>query len=165
MYYNGVESLRRYAMLHIYFGNYSGYDYIDNPDLYFDNTYEDEWLEDPLSKEMVKDIDRSELVGPNLVISPVLGSISINRISGGVKTLIQIAHDPSHVFNASACGDNCAPWLLKISKEKDVLIRLGHIMHFSEEAFQIYIENTGEIAESQRDLVHKVIAGALLDEN
>ena len=57
-------------MLSIYFGNYTGSDYIENPDLYFDNTYEDEWLEDERSKEMVKDIDRSELVGPNLVVSP-----------------------------------------------------------------------------------------------
>ena len=117
-------------MLSIYFGDYAGDNYVDNPDLYFDNTYEDEWLEDPVSKEMVKDIDKSELVGPNLVISPVLGSMSINRLSGGVKTLIQIAHDPDHVYNASACGDNCAAWLLRISKDKDVLVRLGHLMHF-----------------------------------
>ena len=150
-------------MLSIYFGDYAGDNYVDNPDLYFDNTYEDEWLEDPASKEMVKDIDKSELVGPNLVISPVLGSMSINRLSGGVKTLIQIAHDPDHVYNASACGDNCAAWLLRISKDKDVLVRLGHLMHFDGDAVQIRIENTGEIVESGRQLVKKVIDEGFLD--
>ena len=150
-------------MLSIYFGDYAGDNYVDNPDLYFDNTYEDEWLEDPVSKEMVKDIDKSELVGPNLVISPVLGSMSINRLSGGVKTLIQIAHDPDHVYNASACGDNCAAWLLRIAKEKDVLVRLGHLMHFDRDAVQIRIENTGEIVESGRQLVKKVIDEGFLD--
>ena len=150
-------------MLSIYFGDYAGDNYVDNPDLYFDNTYEDEWLEDPVSKEMVKDIDKSELVGPNLVISPVLGSMSINRLSGGVKTLIQIAHDPDHVYNASACGDNCAAWLLRISKDKDVLVRLGHLMHFDGDAVQIRIENTGEIVESGRQLVKKVIDEGFLD--
>ena len=150
-------------MLSIYFGDYAGDNYVDNPDLYFDNTYEDEWLEDPVSKEMVKDIDKSELVGPNLVISPVLGSMSINRLSGGVKTLIQIAHDPDHVYNASACGDNCAAWLLRISKDKDVLVRLGHLMHFDGDAIQIRIENTGEIVESGRELVKKVIDEGFLD--
>ena len=150
-------------MLSIYFGDYAGDNYVDNPDLYFDNTYEDEWLEDPVSKEMVKDIDKSELVGPNLVISPVLGSMSINRLSGGVKTLIQIAHDPDHVYNVSACGDNCAAWLLKLSKDKDVLVRLGHLMHFDGDAIQIRIENTGEIVESGRELVKKVIDEGFLD--
>ena len=44
-------------MLSIYYGEYQGKNYIDNPDLFFDNTYQDEWLENERSKEMVKDID------------------------------------------------------------------------------------------------------------
>ncbi len=153
-------------MLSIYFGDYSGANYIDNPDLYFDNTYEDEWLEDERSKEMVRDIDRSELVSPNLVVSPVLGSVSINRLSGGVKTLIQIANDSEHVYNASACGDNCAKWLLKIGREKDILVRMGHMMHFADsdgEQIDIRIDNSGEIVHSQSELNNKVIVAGLLD--
>ena len=81
--------------------------------------------------------------------------MSINRLSGGVKTLIQIAHDPDHVYNASACGDNCVAWLLRIAKEKNVLIRLGHLMHFEGDNIQIRIANTGELVESGRELVKK----------
>ena len=152
-------------MLSVFWGDYTGDNYIENPDLYFDNTYEDEWLEDEHSIEMVRDIDRSELVSPNLVISPVLGSIPVTRLSGGVKTLIQIEHDRKHVYNASACGDNCAPWLLKIGQEKDILIRLGHIMNFgSDKSFAIRIANTDEIVTSQNELTKKVIIAGLLDE-
>ena len=151
-------------MLSIYFGNYHGDNYIENPDAYFDNAYEDEWLLDARAKEMVLDVDRSELVGPNLVVSPVLGSIPVNRLSGGVKTLILIDHDHDHVFNASACGDNCAEWLLKIGSEKDVLVRLGHIMHFGSGELNIRIANTDEIITSQNELVKKVILSGFLDE-
>ncbi|SFO07105.1 protein of unknown function [Pseudobutyrivibrio sp. UC1225] len=150
-------------MLKIYFGDYTGKNYINNPDLFFDNTYSDEWLESDLAKEIVKDIDKSELVGPNLVVSPFLGSISINRISGGAKTLIQIAFDDEHVYNASACGDNCAEWLLKIGNSKDVLVRLGHMMHFPCEKFDIKIENTSEIVHSPKELAEKVVIDGLLD--
>ena len=153
-------------MLSIYFGDYPGSNYIENPDLYFDNTYEDEWLVDERSKEMVKDVDRSELVGPSLVVSPVLGSIPVNRLSGGVKTLIQIDHDPEHVYNASACGDNCAKWLIRIGEEKDILVRLGHMMHFEKtdrEQFNIRIDNTDEIVHSQSELNKKVILAGLFD--
>ena len=159
-------------MLSIFFGNYRGTNYIENPDLYFDNTYEDEWLIDERSKEMVKDVDRSDLVGPNLVVSPVLGSIPVTRLSGGVKTLIQVDHDPEHVYNASACGDNCAEWLLRLGEEKDILIRLGHMMHFGRTDYEqiddgqlnIRIDNTDEIVHSQEELNRKVILAGFLDD-
>jgi len=151
-------------MLSIIFGRYSADNYIDNPDLFFDNTYEDSWLEDAQAKAMVRDIDHSELVGPNLVISPVLGSIPVSRLSGGAKTLIQVANDADHVYNVSACGDNCAPWLLKIGREKDILVRLGHLMHFPDTPFEIRIVNNGELVHNQAELVRSVILQGLLEQ-
>lgn len=41
-------------MLRIIFGDYKGKNYILDPDTYFDNAYEDEWLTDDASKEMVR---------------------------------------------------------------------------------------------------------------
>ena len=151
-------------MLSIYFGEYPGDNYISSPVLFFDNAYEDEWLEDELSKAMVKDVDRSDLINPNLLVSPALGAVPISRMSGGVKTLILISHDTRHVYNASACGDNCARWLLKTGQEKDILVRLGHIMHFGDSGqLNIRIANTGETVHSQDELTRKVILEGLLD--
>ncbi len=150
-------------MLRIIFGDYKGKNYILDPDTYFDNVYEDEWLTDPVSKEMVRDIDRSELVGPNLVQSPVLGAISPSRLSGGVKTLILIENDPAHVYNASACGENCAAWLLKLGARKDITVRLGYLMHFSDGPFEIEVVNTGKLVRNQKELVREVIMQDLLE--
>lgn len=36
---------------------------------YFDNVWEDEWLEDPLVKQMIKDVDNSEVISPHLIES------------------------------------------------------------------------------------------------
>jgi len=149
-------------MLRIIFGDYKGEDYIFDPDTYFDNAYEDEWLNDPISKEMVRDIDRSELIGPNLVQSPVLGAIPPVRLSGGVKTLILVGNDPDHVYNASACGENCAEWLLKLAAVKDITIRLGYMMYFSEDSFEIEIVNTGKLVRNQEELIREVIMQDLL---
>lgn len=99
--------------------------------VYFDNQYEDEWITNKLSMEMIKDVDKSQVISPHLIESPVLGPISVKEISGGVKTLILLAFDRSDkVFNASACGDNCAKWILKIGSKKDLLINLRHLMNF-----------------------------------
>lgn len=139
-------------MLNIYLGNME--EAIYYPPVYFDNRYEDEWLTEELSVAMIRDVDHSEVVSTHLIESPVLGPISPKQISGGVKTLILMAFDTSDkVFNASACGDNCAKWILKISQTKDLTINLRHIMNFGEQSFEAKILNTGEIVHNMSEFV------------
>ena len=102
---------------------------------------------------MIKDIDKSDVVGPSLIESPVLGAISPLQLSGGVKTLLLIANDRKHIFNASTCGDNCAKWLLEIAKDRKVVINLRHLMDFGNEDFKIKILNNGVIAKNMHDIV------------
>ena len=59
-----------------------------------------------------------------MIDSPFLGPIPPERLSGGVKTLILMQNDPDHIFNASASGNNCAQWILKLAEQKDITIRL-----------------------------------------
>ena len=128
-------------MLSIYLGDMDNA--IFHPPTFFDNTYEDEWITNPLSKKMILDVDKSTVIGTHLIESPVLGPISPLQLSGGVKTLMLMAFEESgRGFNA-ACGDNCAKWILKIAEEKDLTINLRHIMDFGEKPFEAKILNTG----------------------
>ena len=131
-------------MLNIYLGEMK--EAIYHPPTYFDNRYEDEWITAPLSVEMIKDIDQSEVVSERLIQSPVLGPISVKEISGGVKTLILMAFDDSgRIFNASVCGNDCAKWILEIAKQKELTINLRHIMDLGKDKFEIKILNTNQI--------------------
>lgn len=137
-------------MLSIYLGDCDKEIY--NPPVYFINQYEDAWLETDLAKKMIKDIDKSEVVGPHLIQSPVLGPISPRELSGGVKTLLLLAFDKSRkIFNATACGDNCAKWILKIAQDKDVTISLHHSMNFGNGEYAIKILNNGRIVHNQEE--------------
>ncbi len=143
-------------MLNVYLGEMDQAIYY--PPAYFDNQYEDEWIIDKLSIEMIKDVDKSQVIGPHLIESPVLGPISVKEISGGVKTLMLLAFDRSgRIFNASACGDNCAKWILKIGKERDLTINLRHLMDFGNDDFEIKILNTGDMVHNMEQFVR--IAG------
>jgi hypothetical protein len=145
-------------MLKIIFGEAAGAVY--HPPTYFDNRYEDEWITDPLSVQMIKDIDKSEVVGAHLIQSPVLGSIPVKDISGGVKTLILMAFDQSgKIFNASACGDNCAKWIVKLGKEKNLTINLHHVMDFSGISdFEALILNTGKVVHSYEEYLKEALS-------
>lgn len=139
-------------MLSIYLGKMDKAIYY--PPVYFDNTYEDEWITDELSREMIRDVDRSEVIGAHLIERPVLGPISPKELSGGVKTLILMAlDDKEQIFNASACGDNCAKWILKISRMKNLTINLRHIMDFGEEPMEAKILNTGDMVHNMQEFI------------
>lgn len=134
-------------MLSIYFGYMSEEDgYYPNAKEEFDEMFASypEWLSSELSKEMIKDIDKSTVVSTHIIESPVLGPITPKDLSGGVKTLIMMNEFPEWHVNASSCGDNCAKWILKISENKDITIRLGHVMHFPE-PFKIKIINNNKV--------------------
>lgn len=137
-------------MLNIYFGDKEGSKYIYNPDSYFDHWYDPNWLVKDLSKEIIKAVDKSEVIGPNLIQSPVFGAMSPDRLSGGTKTLILIDNDDEHIFNATHCGNNCAPYLLKIAENKDITVTLEYIMDFGTD-FEIKILNTGNVVSNFDD--------------
>ena len=145
-------------MLSIFFGDMP--EAIYNPVIYFKNTYTDEWITDEITKKMIKDVDRSKVIGPRIIDSPVLGGITPRELSGGVKTLIAIYKVPGKIFNASACGDNCAKWILKIGEMQDITINLRHLMEFGDEAFEVKILNTGQIVHNMDELLP--IAGMIV---
>ena len=138
-------------MLSVYYGDMP--EAIYNPALFFKNSYSDDWITDELSKEMIRDVDKSEVIGPRIIDSPVLGGITPRELSGGVKTLICIYKRPDRVFNASACGDNCAKWLLEIGKRQDVTINLRHLMDFGKKEFTIKVLNTDQTVHNMDELL------------
>lgn len=146
-------------MLSVWFGPMEGAIY--NTAMYFRNTFQEGWLDDPLAKEMIKGVDRAEVLSGRLVVSRVLGPVSPYELSGGVKTLLLIRNFPELVFNASTCGDNCARWILKMGREGNVTVNLRHIMDFGGRKFTVKVLNTGAVVHTMRELALE--AAPLLD--
>ncbi|MCD8119481.1 MAG: DUF4869 domain-containing protein [Lachnospiraceae bacterium] len=141
-------------MLYIFYGDRENV--INHSAIYFNNTYEDEWLEDDFVKEMIRAVDRSEVVSPHLIESPVLGPIGPRNLSGGVKTLILMYEDNEHIFNATNCGNNCAKWILEIARRKDLTICLQHNMDFGKGEFEAVFLNNGKKVTNMRELLDVV---------
>ena len=126
---------------------------IYNTSVYFKNTYV-MFNKKTKKKEMIRDVDDSEVLSGECINSPVLGQIPPERLSGGVKTLLLMLNESGKIFNASTCGDNCAKWILEIGKKKDLTINLRHMMSFGKNTeFEIKVENGGEIVHSMKELI------------
>lgn len=137
-------------MLNIYFGKMP--EAIYNTAAYFKNTYQGDWITTDFAREVIKGVDRSEVFDKYLIKSPVLGMISPEELSGGTKTLLLIRNCPDMVFNASTCGDNCARYILKIARERDVTINLYHIMRFGKR-FKVKVLNDGAVVDNMEQLI------------
>lgn len=136
-------------MLHIYFGEMDGVAYGPT---WFKYSYEPEWFLDPLVQAMVKEVDKSEYIDGQVIDSPVLGPISPNQLSGGLKTLIMIYMMPDKVFDATSCGENCAHSLIEIGKRKDITVNLRYFMPMKGlDPFEIEILNANKIVQNERD--------------
>lgn len=138
--------------INIIFGDYEK-KIIYNTDMYFNNTFRPEWLEDGMIQKVIKSVDKSEVINGSSINSPVFGTMPPQKLSGGVKTLMLIYQRPDLIFNASTCGDNCAKWIEKFAKEKDFVINLYHTMHFSEKNFKAYIVNADKVVDSYDEYV------------
>lgn len=142
-------------MLSIYFGDKENV--IHGPS-WFRFNYRPEWFKDAFVQEMLKDIDKSEFVGGELIQSDVLGPIPPERLSGGLQTLISIYKKPELVFNATSCGENCAKWLLKIGEKQDIEVNLRYFMPFDGlDPFEIRVINEDKTVLNMDEYTHVAI--------
>lgn len=137
-------------MLNIFFGDMP--EAIYNTEVYFKNTYQDQWLEDDFAKRVIEKVDKSKVLDTHLIKSPVLGLIPPVMLSGGTKTLLLIKNNPDLVFNASTCGDNCARFILELARQRDVTINLRHIMRFGKR-FKATVLNDGVVVDNMEQLI------------
>jgi hypothetical protein len=97
---------------------------IINPDTTFKYGREDEWFADDLVKQMIKDIDGCDVLSPRCIDSPIFGQIPPDDLSGGVKALILMLKS-DYEMDLIACGENCAKWVVEISKIKDITVSMS----------------------------------------
>lgn len=144
-------------MLSIYFG----YDTeaLLSIDKYFNNTYDEEWFDDPYVKEMVSDIDHSEVLDKYCIQSPVLGQIAPERLSGGVKALICMYELDDFYVDLIVCGKNCEKWIAEIAQKKDVKASLsGYDLDFEGVDIQAKCLNDNSEIHGYKEWIWKMCA-------
>lgn len=150
-------------MLYVYLGDHP--DSVYDVNAHFDATRKPEWFDDPIVKQMILDIDKSEVVGPNLIISTVFGPIPPEYLSGGVKALIIMLKQPELIVNANNCGNNCSTWIQRIGDMHDVTIALEYFMEWYEDEHPVNftIANDGTVVHSRDEFGLKALQYLILD--
>lgn len=148
-------------MLSIHFG----YDAnaVLSVDTYFNNTYDDAWLDDPFVKKIIRTVDDSEVQGRQCIVSPVLGQIPPERLSGGVKALILLYEEDDFYTDLIVCGSNCEDLILDIAERKDIFCCLsGYDISFNslgdaDHPTPIKCENDGSLLRNHKEFIMKML--------
>ncbi|GFH91449.1 hypothetical protein IMSAGC002_02705 [Lachnospiraceae bacterium] len=122
-------------MIHILFGTIkrstAPRQYIHDIDGFFDGYFCEQWMNNEWADRVLELIDKSILIAPKIVESPILGSISHEWISGGAKQLIMMNCEQYIVYDGDNLGDNCWELLLELGQTKDIMMSLSYYPRFS----------------------------------
>lgn len=143
-------------MVTVYFGMDGSANHM--PDEVFDSVFEPKWLEEQFIKDMILDIDKTEVISPYCLNSPVLGQIAPSLLSGGVKACILIMKRPELYIDLAACGENCETWLSKIFENSDAHVAMsGAHLSFKGLTIKCICENDDSLIQNSEDWRYKMI--------
>jgi hypothetical protein len=137
---------------------------ISLPDIYLGSVVRRTWFDDSVVKQMILDVDKTVCHSAFNMESPMLGGINYNQLSTGVKNLILAYKLDNPVIDLSLCGDNCSKWIIEISKQKDIIADLYHVMLFDENTeFNCILLNDNTIIKTLHDYSNAIMKYLLLD--
>lgn len=123
--------------LHIIFGRENcPSEYILDTRIYFRKHKKPEWFENEDVKEFLLGVEGTTVLFEEALKDRDGHGISTEMICTGCKTLCDILFgDENLIYNGSAMGDNCIPYLMKIAEKRNITIFLEHYMDFPEVYF------------------------------
>lgn len=125
-----------------------------SPKSWFKHVFDwDILLEDDFIKRMVKEVSKCDIIGPNLVVSEVLGPVSPEWIGDGCKAVIAMKYaDPEEYGIVDLCwvGDNLIPYIREVCKDKDVEVTCDRLFPYLSERYGKFdgcamVKNSGKV--------------------
>lgn len=127
-----------------------------------------EIYEDPLIRDITKDLDDCQYIGDNVFQRADGRFISFDELSDGSRTLIEMHANPDNEYDMTNCGDNCFPWLIKMSKLHDIKIATTRFLKLIDpkdskiEPIDIICVNTGTYFNNFYDFVSYLLGSNLI---
>lgn len=103
-----------------------------HPNRRFPFRYEDSWFDDPIVRQIVKDIENGEVISANAIKVEPYGVINCTQLSSTCRNLILAYELDDVLINATYCGDSAGAWLMRLGDMKDVSISLNYPLDFPE---------------------------------
>lgn len=162
-------------MLHLYFGSIDKLikmdDFIEYPDDLFDSIWLPKWVNDPLSRTIIHDIDKVNIpAGMTTEAACIESRLRIEDLCTGTKNLLLCRYYDG-LNNMSMMGKNCYKYLMDIADERDVKMGCCSHVFLHDDVLKgrkVHFINTDEFVSTYYDFLGCVVqivdrGGALND--
>ena len=109
--------------------------------------YRDSWMDD-FAKSIILEIEGSVVENPHAIVHPYFGVHNCYEVCSGVKNIL-LAKNTNHVIDGDCMGDNCWPALLRITKEKDVIVTLKHVPKVPKDIEAVIMNDNSVVSNDQ----------------
>lgn len=116
-----------------------------HPNRRFPFRYEDSWFDDPIVRQMVKDIENGEVYSANSIKVEPYGVINCTQLSSTCRNLILAYKVDNVLINATYCGDSAGEWLLRLGEMKDLTISLNYPLMFPKSIKAVVLNDNSTI--------------------
>lgn len=162
-------------MLHLYFESLRRLmkrkEFIPYPDGLFNSVWETEWVNNPLSRAIIHDIDHVEMTdGVTTEMACIMSGFRVADLCTGTKNLL-LCRYYSGLNRMTMMGENCYKYLMDIADERDVYMGCSSFVSFHDDVLKgrtVHFVNTDEYVSTYYDfygclidIIHK--RGALDD--
>lgn len=153
-------------MLKIFFGNIYGLEIQPEDWVKYGLSDYNEITTDPVCKEIIKEIDNCDAVSGDLIISPILGGIPLERVSTGcLAVLFMYKYQPKEdiyngydsIVNLSKCGDNCMHSIGRVGTLRGVVVSSSIFPHVYKYGYKgkVLVLNDNSVVDNASDLFDK----------
>ena len=159
-------------MLHLYFDSLSRLmkreDFIPYPDGLFNSIWLPEWVNNPLSRAIIHDIDHVDIPdGMTTEMACIMSGFRVADLCTGTKNLL-LCRYYSGLNRMTMMGENCYKYLMDIADEHDVRMGCSNSFFFRDDVLKgrtVHFVNTDKYVSTYYDffgcvidIVHKEVA-------
>lgn len=130
---------------------------IAKSDFYFDNMFDNNLLLTDFSRRLIEECSQgSKVIAPGVLEHPERGCYAPMCLPTGVKTTLLTMYNEEVITDMVYCGDNCIPYIVEASREKDITVYTERFIYWFElycrnGVSEILIMNTGNIVRNYRE--------------
>ena len=114
----------------------SSLDLVIHPGDEFDLIYEEDWLDNELSRQIITDIQGIDVTDVRFSVDEILAryKMPVEYLATGTKNLLLCKFlDDGRKFRMSMMGENCYKWLMDIAETKDICGVITTPLFFTED--------------------------------
>lgn len=130
-----------------------------NPKAWFKYVADSNIIMGDFEKRMIREVGKCEVIGPNLVISEILGAIPPSDMGGGLLAVLAMKYadyKEDGRVDLSQVGENMIPYIREVASEKEIHVTTSIYYPYLKDGGELLVENTGKVCKRNRDFYKEI---------